>query len=105
MANSVWRVDRITCPVGSRGRILDAVRHVHSVLEAQPGCRSDLVLEAETGSGGMTICTIVEWESETAHAAAGRAVRDDHVRTGFDPATIIAECDARMERMLLHRVP
>jgi hypothetical protein len=90
VAEPVYRIDAFDVPSSARDAFLARVRKVQTMLQALDGCRQNLVLTQSGGPGHFDVVTVVEWESETAMAAARQFVRERYESEGFDPATFMA---------------
>jgi heme-degrading monooxygenase HmoA len=88
---STFRIDKFIVPHAAVSAFLSQVQRVQQALDAQPGCRQNLVLSQPAGDGGMKVVTIVEWSSADAMAAARSSMQARYAREGFDPAAFMKE--------------
>lgn len=88
---SIFRIDRFVVPAHALPAFMERLRFTQQTLDAQPGCRQNLVLKQEGNPGEFKIITLVEWADAEAIAAAKAAMQAKYREEGFDPAAFIQE--------------
>jgi len=87
---SVYRVDKFVVPAAARAEFMTRVATIKGIIDAQPGCRQNLVLEQVSGPGAFNVVTFVEWESADALESAKTAVTARYKEMNFNPQDLIA---------------
>jgi len=87
---SVYRVDKFVVPTAARAEFMAQVATIKGFIDAQPGCRQNLVLEQVSGPGAFNVVTFVEWESADALESAKSAVTARYKEMNFNPQELIA---------------
>jgi heme-degrading monooxygenase HmoA len=81
--------DKFIVPQDAVPAFMSQVQRVQQALDAQAGCRQNLVLSQPAEDGGAKVVTIVEWSSPEAMAAARSSMQARYAREGFDPAAFM----------------
>ncbi|AXK81021.1 antibiotic biosynthesis monooxygenase [Pseudolabrys taiwanensis] len=87
---SVYRVDKFVVPAAARAEFMTRIATIKGLIDAQPGCRQNLVLEQVSGPGAFNVVTFVEWESADALENAKTAVTVRYKEMNFNPQDLIA---------------
>lgn len=87
---SVFKIDRFSVPVAAYRAFSERVRWIQAVLQRQPGCLQNLVLDGPEGrDGARELLTLVGWAREADLQAARAAVAAAMAADGFDPAAFM----------------
>lgn len=90
--SSIFRIDTFTCPRVHQPAFEDRLAIIHGYFDTLPGCLYNRVVLSAGENGDMVkIATIVEWRDRQALDAAKSAVGAFYAKSGFDPATFMAE--------------
>lgn len=91
-STSIFRIDRLECPVGHRAVFEERLALIHGFFDTLPGCLYNRVTMAPSENEGMVkIVTIVEWQDADALGAAKMAAQAHYAQSGFKPADFMAE--------------
>lgn len=91
------RIDKFRVPAESLDELLAALRDTHRVIDELPGVISNDVAHLTAGNSRFNVVTVVTWESQAAHEAAGQVMAERARRRGFDKSEFLVRLGVELD--------
>lgn len=90
--------DCFVVPEAARAAFMDRMQQNLAFIRTLPGFRGHLVLDQRDGASSFNLVTLAAWASREAYEAAGREVRAQYQRLGFDLPAALKDWGVEMVR-------